>query len=863
MDRLAEEFLARLRRGERPSVSEYVERHPDLADDIRDVFPPLLLMEEAARPASADRDAAPRPLPSQLGEYRILREVGRGGMGVVYEAEQVTLGRHVALKVLPRRAGDERLLDRFRHEARAAARLHHTNIVPVFGVGEHQGTHYYAMQFIQGRGLDEVVLELRKLRESGAPLAAALLGIGEPTAYYRSVARIGLQVSEALAYAHKQGVLHRDIKPSNLLLDAKGTVWVTDFGLAKEEGTDQLTQTGDIVGTIVYMAPERFHGWADPRSDVYSLGLTLYEMLVLRPAFSDTNYQRLLKKVLEEEPPPLRRSDATIPRDLETIVMKAIAKEPAQRYRSANQLSKDLDRFLSDEPIRARRPTFGERVALWARRSPAAVALVAVVLFSLAATAGGLAWHNARLAEQIEAKEDALRRVRALGLVYASAATQEADPLRALRLAVEASEADLTPESEARLREARALSLHRHVLRGHERRILAARFAPAGDLAVTASQDGTARLWDLDGREVTALRGHEGAVADASFSGDGSLVLTRGADRAVRVWSRAGEALARLAHDTDVTEARFAGARVWTRTSEGTLRVWDPAGPEIARFPGPGPHQVSSRGRVIAIEGALVRMCDLDGRELCAVSHSRPVDLAVVSRQEERLLTAAGADVRLWDQRGRELAALPGHAAGIHCAAFSPTGARIATVPKLERRFFLWDSEGRLIAESADPERFWGVLFSPDGTRLVAGTAGGGDLLLFDCDGVQISRFPKCTPMREEPPGPGDWWPTFSPDARMILCGPGIGGDTALWMRNADMSSFVRGNRRAEFSPTGNQILSHDGTCVTLWPAQGGTPRTRLVLPEGIDSFAWSPTGESILTTSPDGTASLWAAKVE
>jgi eukaryotic-like serine/threonine-protein kinase len=465
VDKLAEEFLARLRRGEAPSVAEYVERHPDLADDIRELFPPLLLMEEAARPASADRDAPPRAAPSQLGEYRILREVGRGGMGVVYEAEQVTLGRHVALKVLPRRFGDERLLDRFRQEARAAARLHHTNIVPVFGVGEHQGTHYYAMQFIRGRGLDEVVAELRRLRASGAPMAHGPLEISDPRAYYRNVARIGLQVAEALAYAHKQGVLHRDIKPSNLLLDAAGTVWVTDFGLAKEEGADQLTQTGDIVGTIVYMAPERFHGWADPRSDVYSLGLTLYEMLVLAPAFTDTNYQRLLKKVLDEVPPPLRRFDAAIPKDLETIVMKAIAKEPAQRYRSANQLAKDLDRFLQGEPIRARRSSIRERVALWARRAPSAAALVAVTFAAVAILVASAFWYGKQLSDALDdarkaeagavaAKAEmelALRRTRALALVYASEIAEDEDPMLALLLAREAARTVEMPEVVARL----------------------------------------------------------------------------------------------------------------------------------------------------------------------------------------------------------------------------------------------------------------------------------------------------------------------------------------------------------------------------------------------------------------------------
>src|SRR5205814_1149458 len=256
-----------------------------------------------------------KPL-ERLGDYRILREVGRGGMGVVYEAEQLSLGRRVALKVLPAHAlsGAQRL-ERFRREAKAAAKLHHTNIVPVFGVGEADGVSFYAMQFIRGEGLDRVLHDVRHLRqphdgtvaaeaetgtafgqsvahslaagcfESDPPPVAApsssvsgLSSVGRSDAgYYRSVARIALQVADALAYAHKQGVLHRDIKPSNLLLDLQGTLWITDFGLAKAEGTDELTHAGDIVGTIRFMAPERFEGESLPQSDIYSLGVTLYE----------------------------------------------------------------------------------------------------------------------------------------------------------------------------------------------------------------------------------------------------------------------------------------------------------------------------------------------------------------------------------------------------------------------------------------------------------------------------------------------------------------------------------------------------------------------------------------------------------
>src|SRR5262249_1872418 len=338
VERLAEEFLARYRRGERPPLSEYTDRHPGHAAEILHLFPALVKIEQlkpaaaaATGPFAGTPDASGMPRPERIGGYRIVGEVGRGGMGVVYEAEQLALGRRVALKVLPLHAAkDGSGLARFRREARAAARLHHTNIVPIHEVGEDGDQCYYAMQLIQGQPLDRVLDELRQLRAAGA---ATTPGVGGQAAhslltgafqlqrdldsaarpslpdgrassssvhlpgqtdpsqvlsnrahYQRSVARVGIQVAEALDYAHREGVIHRDIKPSNLLLDPDGRVWVTDFGLAKMDGA-ALTHTGDVVGTIRYMAPERFHGWSDPRSDVYSLGLTLYEMLALRPAF--------------------------------------------------------------------------------------------------------------------------------------------------------------------------------------------------------------------------------------------------------------------------------------------------------------------------------------------------------------------------------------------------------------------------------------------------------------------------------------------------------------------------------------------------------------------------------------------------
>ncbi len=473
---LADDFLARQRRGERPSLHEYVARYPDLAGDIQELFPVLLDMEDA-RMGGADpagREAGPPGrFIERLGDYRILREVGRGGMGIVYEAEQESLGRRVALKVLASSACTPQQIRRFECEARSAAKLHHTNIVPVFGVGHEGGVYYYVMQFIPGQPLDDVLKEVARLRRNGCtpgealarasvpgnderPAAAdvaltLLCGLagspysppsqsadrgaaptatltdpvdgeplsipGEPTRqrlsassgsdvfssssdltgsgrpYAHAVARIGVQVADALEYAAEQGIIHRDIKPSNILLDVYGTAWVTDFGLAKVLGQEGLTQTGDLVGTLRYMPPERFHGQADRRGDVYALGLTLYELLVLKPAFDESDRAQLIRRVTEDEPPRLSTLDASIPRDLATVVQKTMAREPAGRYATAGDLAADLRRFLDDRPIVARRPSLLDRGLKLSRRYRSAVIVGAVgLVLALAILAGGLGW---------------------------------------------------------------------------------------------------------------------------------------------------------------------------------------------------------------------------------------------------------------------------------------------------------------------------------------------------------------------------------------------------------------------------------------------------------------------------------------
>jgi serine/threonine protein kinase len=415
LDAVAEEFAARYRQGDRPSVEEYAARYPEAAREIRELLPSVVLLERLKPPRSPGGRIPLEPAqPQQLGDYRIVREVGRGGMGIVYEAVQQSLGRRVALKLLPHHTQrDINRLERFRLEAQAAARLHHTNIVPVFGLFESDGLHYYVMQFIDGHGLDAVsgrqrgaaalrdtLPRLKSTVNVGPVSQAAAAGhvtpppivvhasaptaagwkIREPADEFRQAARIGVQVAQALDYAHAQGILHRDIKPANLLLDQQGTVWVTDFGLAKLREADGLTATGDLVGTLQYMAPEALHGQSGPQSDVYSLGLTLLELMTHQAPFPESSPARLIKQISEHEPIRPRLRNPLIPRDLETIVLKAIAREPRDRYATAGALAGDLSRFLEDRPITARRSSSLERFWRWSRRNRALASSLAAAL---------------------------------------------------------------------------------------------------------------------------------------------------------------------------------------------------------------------------------------------------------------------------------------------------------------------------------------------------------------------------------------------------------------------------------------------------------------------------------------------------
>ena len=584
--------------------------------------PPGRVLGEIASNRPTETRLSPRSRLDRGGIYatipgfRIVREIGRGGMGVVYEAVELALNRRVALKILASPSAAHRTTaERFRREARAAARLHHTNIVPVFGVGEGSGHLYYAMQMIDGEGLDRVFDRLRRggvgggvltvdarssdrsssdavaetvaLTASDSPAPLDLSGSANPSGsapprgvlssteatggrHHRGIARIGWQVAEALAYAHKQGLLHRDIKPSNLLIDAEGTAWVTDFGLAKAfDGEEALTRTGDIVGTLRFMAPERFDGRSDVRGDVYAVGVTLYELLTLRPIFSESDRPRLIQKVLGEEPIRPRQVDRHIPRDLETIVLKAIAKEPGARYARAADLAEDLRRFLAGEAILSRRAGATEKLLKWSRRNPAIATLVMALatvlvggliatstLWARAAASAELARDNADKATRLAASEARTRAASVresarleldTGTLWArqgrigrgllwmdrgrTSAPRGADALK------HAAGADMTAWA--------ASAVAPSFLLAHRGRVEAMALGPDGR-TLAVGTIGEIVLWDLPTKRKLRTFEMPGSGVDLWFTPDGRGLVTTTEYTGLRLWDVASGAMRQL-----------------------------------------------------------------------------------------------------------------------------------------------------------------------------------------------------------------------------------------------------------------------------------------------------------------------------
>jgi len=411
---ILDEYLRGLEAGNPPDREALLATHPDLAEELQAALLGVDFVHSAAPRLAPEEPADAQPGRS-LGDYRLLRELGRGGMAVVYEAEQVSLGRHVALKVLPFAAVlDPRHLQRFKNEAMAAAHLHHPNIVPVYGVGCERGVHYYAMQYVEGQSLAAAIRDMKGGGTGEGPRTPiSSHGSNREPAYIRMAAALGVQAAGALDHAHQLGIVHRDVKPGNLLVDLAGTLWITDFGLASSLKDVGLTITGELLGTIRYMSPEQALAKrvpVDHRTDVYSLGATLYELFTLAPAFPGDDPHLVIHDIAFKEPVLPRRLNPALPRDLETVLLKAMSKDPRSRYATAQEMGDDLGRYLENRAIEAKRPGPFKRVAKWSRRHRALVGTAAGVLLLAVA---GLAISTALLWREQERTSTAFDRAEA------------------------------------------------------------------------------------------------------------------------------------------------------------------------------------------------------------------------------------------------------------------------------------------------------------------------------------------------------------------------------------------------------------------------------------------------------------------
>jgi WD40 repeat protein/serine/threonine protein kinase len=847
----------------------------------------------------------------------LLRELGRGGMGVVYEAEQVSLGRKVALKILPTAATlDPRRLQRFQNEARAAAALHHTNIVPVFAVGSEHGVHFYAMQMIEGQTLAGVLRELRGPAggRAAGQQAAATGGAEQTTAYpppdpaagapstapqgalsttggvgskdyVRSVARVGVQAAEALDYAHQLGVVHRDVKPGNLMVDGRGQLWVTDFGLAqfKREGEQSLTLTGDLIGTLRYMSPEQALAKqvpVDHRTDVYALGATLYELLTLQPVFAGSDRQELLRQIACEDPRALRRLNRAVPVELETVIHKALEKDPADRYATAQALADDLRRFLDDRPILARRPSWWQRLRKWAwrRRDMVGTALGSLLVL-LALGVAGLAYGLA----VVEGERDkASRRGDEAKAAQHTAETQR-DAARAQLYVARARLAGQSWERGdiERLEEILNSQVPRQGepdLRGWEWHYLHALCGRAL-LTFGAATSGyqhcvvnpACLAWSPDGQRLASA-----GIQAQDTSDPPVVVYSSNTPSTVKIWDlvRRRELFTLQGHPRSVTSLAWSpdGTRLASANGDRTITIWDAA---------TGKERCTLRGH--AGPGASINCVawGADGTRLAS--------------------TSADGLVLVWDVGTRQVVrTLRGHHGDVLSATWSPDGTRLASVGKGDKAVRIWDvAAGRQVcAIDVSPDPVRAVSWAPGGDRLVisdlyngpagkvkvwdgrtgqvvltlptgAGTPAkwspDGKWLAALCPGGALTVWDARTGEQAFTLGGSLYSPAWSPDGRHLAACVDWQNRITVWDAVTRQEVLSVRGRHARWlvgwSPDGRYLLSGGIHTYQVWDATSGQEMLEFQgHTDAVSALAWGPDGRRLASASRDRTAKIWDA---